>query len=93
MYPRAILFDLDNTLTNRALSILRYAKVFLTDFGHEIKLVALEDIGKLILREDNGGYLSPESKFTFIRQAVGQTLAHDLPWLTPKAPCLNLARK
>ncbi|MNE30073.1 hypothetical protein D3C76_864180 [compost metagenome] len=77
MYPRAILFDLDNTLTNRALSILRYAKVFLTDFGHGIKLVALEDIGKLILREGNGGYLSPESKFTSIRQAVGQTLAHE----------------
>ncbi|PHN25163.1 HAD family hydrolase [Pseudomonas sp. ICMP 561] len=86
MYPRAILFDLDNTLTNRAFSILRYAKVFLTDFGHQMKFVTLDDIGKLILREDNGGYLSPESKFTSIREAVGQTLAHDLPWLAPKAP-------
>ncbi|MBN4174134.1 hypothetical protein GSU75_01338 [Pseudomonas savastanoi pv. phaseolicola] len=56
MHPRAILFDLDNTLTNRDLSILRYAKVFLTDFSHEMKLVTLDDIGKLILREDNGGY-------------------------------------
>ncbi|EGH17631.1 hypothetical protein Pgy4_32226, partial [Pseudomonas savastanoi pv. glycinea str. race 4] len=38
------------------MSILRYAKVFLTDFSHEMKLVTLDDIGKLILREDNGGY-------------------------------------
>ncbi|WP_236731444.1 HAD family hydrolase [Pseudomonas amygdali] len=68
------------------MSILRYAKVFLTDFSHEMKLVTLDDIGKLILREDNGGYLSPESKFTSIREAVGQTLAHDLPWLAPKVP-------
>lgn len=85
MYPRAILFDLDNTLTHRALSIRRYAEQFMAEFGEHIRPATLDDITQLILQEDSGGYLSPQSAFASIREAVGHILASQLPWRVPQA--------
>ncbi|WP_205858427.1 hypothetical protein [Pseudomonas viridiflava] len=69
MLPKAVLFDLDNTLTNRALSIERYVKCFLKDFGLVVHADS-QAIVRLISRVDNGGYLKAGSAFSSIRQAV-----------------------
>ncbi len=56
MAPKAILFDLDNTLTHRALSIDRYAERFLHEFKTQIAEADIRQISHLIARTDNGGY-------------------------------------
>lgn len=87
MQPKAVLFDLDNTLTHRTLSIERYADRFLQDFGHVVDSHPRR-VSQLIGREDNGGYLQPGSPFSSIRQAVGCTLMQELTWRVPPAPHL-----
>lgn len=37
MSPKAVFFDLDNTLTHRALSIARYAEIFYLAFRNQLK--------------------------------------------------------
>lgn len=86
MAPKAILFDLDNTLTHRALSIDRYAERFLHEFKIEIAEADARQISHLIARIDNGGYLRPESEYSSIREAVGYTLAQELKWTGPVDP-------
>ncbi len=56
MLPKAVLFDLDNTLTNRALSIERYVKCFFKDFGLVVHADS-QAIVRLISQVDNGGYV------------------------------------
>ncbi|MEE4324552.1 hypothetical protein V2J59_02435 [Pseudomonas alliivorans] len=62
--PKAVLFDLDNTLTNRALSIERYVKCFLKDFGLVVDGDS-QKIVRLIGQVDNGGYLKAGSAFLY----------------------------
>lgn len=83
MLPKAILFDLDNTLTHRALSIERYAQRFIADYAHAFRDASLNDTAKLIAAADNGGYLPTQSPYSSIRDAVGHTLAGSLPWDVP----------
>ncbi|WP_122518321.1 HAD family hydrolase [Pseudomonas viridiflava] len=85
MLPKAVLFDLDNTLTNRALSIERYVKCFLKDFGLVVHTDS-QAIVRLISQVDNGGYLKAGSAFSSIRQAVGHILAHELAWRVAQTP-------
>ncbi|MEE3913695.1 HAD family hydrolase [Pseudomonas viridiflava] len=85
MLPKAVLFDLDNTLTNRALSIERYVKCFLKDFGLVVHADS-QAIVRLISQVDNGGYLKAGSAFSSIRQAVGHVLAHELAWRVAQTP-------
>ncbi len=85
MLPKAVLFDLDNTLTNRALSIERYVKCFLKDFGLVVHADS-QAIVRLINQVDNGGYLKAGSAFSSIRQAVGHILAHELAWSVAQTP-------
>lgn len=37
MFPKAVFFDLDNTLTHRALSIARYSEIFHFAFRDHLK--------------------------------------------------------
>ncbi|MBV1810092.1 hypothetical protein [Pseudomonas viridiflava] len=85
MLPKAVLFDLDNTLTNRALSIERYVKCFLKDFGLVVHADS-QAIVRLISEVDNGGYLKAGSVFPSIRKAVGHILAHELAWRVAQTP-------
>lgn len=62
--PQAVLFDLDNTLTNRALSIERYVKCFLKNFGLVVDGDS-QKIVRLIGQVDNGGYLKAGSAFLY----------------------------
>src|ERR1700710_341578 len=83
MLPRAILFDLDNTLVHRAQSIESYAKRFLSDFANHLEHVAHEAVSTTILRQDNGGYLDPGNGFKTIKEAVAFGLFSTLSWRKP----------
>lgn len=54
MRPKAVLFDLDNTLTHRVLSIERYAESFLREFGAQVD-GDFKTVCRLINQVDNGG--------------------------------------
>ncbi|AXU98015.1 hydrolase (plasmid) [Erwinia persicina] len=81
MFPKAVFFDLDNTLTHRALSIARYSERFHFAFRDHLKEKNAGNINAIIIREDNGGYLPKNSPFSSIREAVSQSLALELKWI------------
>lgn len=86
MCPKAVFFDLDNTLTHRALTIARYSAVFHSAFRKQLIEKNADDIESIIAREDSGGYLPQNSPFSSIRDAVSQTLASKLRWIEPQEP-------
>ncbi|MEZ2294894.1 HAD family hydrolase [Variovorax sp. RCC_210] len=77
MNPRAVLFDLDNTLTHRARSIASYARQFAADCAGALDVeTSGELVASIIAREDCGGYLPPGSRFASIQEAIGFALAN-----------------
>ena len=54
--PQAILFDLDETLTDRMPSIVRYAERFQRDFTAHLAPTAVSSIVAAILAADVRGY-------------------------------------
>jgi putative hydrolase of the HAD superfamily len=56
MSPRAILFDLDNTLTPRPASIARFAEIFASDFAALLEPMSLEELLASLIEHDHGGY-------------------------------------
>lgn len=84
--PKAVLFDLDNTLTHRGLSIECYAQRFLCEFNDALRDHQPHQVIRLIKNTDNGGYLPTGSVFSSIREAIGTTLSRHLPWQSPKTP-------
>src|SRR5580658_3785668 len=58
--PRAVIFDLDETLTDRALSIERFAPQFAAKFRSELGAVELGEIVRCIRAADGNGYASRE---------------------------------
>lgn len=84
--PKAVLFDLDNTLTHRGLSIERYAQLFLSQFNDALRRHDPQQVLQLLKDTDNGGYLASSSEFSSIRDAIGQTLSRHLAWRSAKAP-------
>lgn len=77
---KAVLFDLDNTLTHRAQSIERYASVFMRHFRDDMEAVDIATVIKLLQEQDNGGYLAAGSPYATIQEAVANTVAEQLPW-------------
>lgn len=77
---QGVLFDLDNTLTHRGLSIASYARRFAQDFA--VRLEDADDalIGRLVEERDNGGYGVEGSPFPTVRDDVSATLAARLRW-------------
>lgn len=53
---RAVLFDLDNTLTARRASVERYAQLFREDFADRLLPVELEALQAALVAIDMGGY-------------------------------------
>lgn len=86
MIPRAVLFDLDNTLVHRAQSITSYAHKFVADFNDRLDQVSESLVSTTILQQDNGGYLAANSAFKSIQDAVSYTLSSRLAWRTPATP-------
>jgi putative hydrolase of the HAD superfamily len=58
--PRAVLFDLDDTLTDRSRSIERLAPEFLQRFGDDLESREVAEIRHYIHAGDGGGYASRE---------------------------------
>ncbi|MFN3766894.1 MAG: HAD family hydrolase [Ectopseudomonas guguanensis] len=84
MPAKAVLFDLDNTLTHRAQSIERYAQRFLSDYADVLRRdTSPKEIAAIIAAVDNGGYLPAESPYASIRDAVGWALVEALQWRSP----------
>ena len=81
--PRAILFDLDDTLTDRAGSIDRVAGRFQERFGRQLSTLAMPDLVAAIRQADGGGYRP--------RMELATTLAATLPWTVPVDPQAILA--
>ena len=80
MTPQGILFDLDNTLAHRDLSIASYARRFARDFGDRLSEVNADAIAALIVERDNGGYGLASSPFPTVRDDVAHALATRLCW-------------
>lgn len=70
--PRAVLFDLDDTLTDRRLSIERFATVFHEAFGDALADTTDAALAVEIRRADGKGYRA--------RPDVAADLAVSLPW-------------
>lgn len=68
----AILFDLDDTLTDRARSVEAYAAHFVRDFGPAMRGLAVAGVAGAIRDADGGGYRSKEE--------VADRLRAALPW-------------
>jgi len=81
MTVAAVLCDLDNTLTDRAASIHRFAQRFLADFGEALHPDATYDqVHEVIGKGDGGGYLPKETMF--------QEICTDLRWTTEPSPAI-----
>jgi putative hydrolase of the HAD superfamily len=68
----AVLFDLDDTLTDRARSIERLAGKFLEQFGADLGGCGIEGVIRGIRGGDGGGYAP--------REELGAHLQSTLPW-------------
>lgn len=80
MKPLAVLFDLDNTLAHRDLSIASYARRFVADFADRLPGATSDAVTALIVERDGGGYGVPGSPFPTVRDDVAHALATRLPW-------------
>lgn len=90
MYPQAVLFGLDNTLTHRQRSIEAYAALFARHYEAHLGINALHLISSVISAQDNGGYLAVDSAQATIKDAVAAGLRGELDWLT-SVPAAELA--
>jgi putative hydrolase of the HAD superfamily len=72
MPVQAILFDLDNTLTDRRGSIANYARQFASDFADQLEPIAPDELERIMQLGDGGGYRPKADMFA--------ELAVVLPW-------------
>lgn len=91
MSINAVLFDLDNTLTHRDLSVEAYSQYLLKAYSSNLEVndqLQLNKTTEIIRRIDNGGY--PKKEYLThpsIAASVGHALIQELAWL--KAPDLE----
>jgi putative hydrolase of the HAD superfamily len=72
--PHAILFDLDETLTDRTRSIFRYAERLRCDFADQLASTAVSAIADALLRANVRGYRP--------REETVRAFSQRLPWRT-----------
>lgn len=60
MAPRAILFDLDETLTDRSQSLMKYSYAFMESFRNYLSNISPEEVYQLLKTADGNGYRSRE---------------------------------
>jgi len=53
---RAVLFDLDETLSDRRLSLTRFAHAFRDEFASDLDDVGVEVVHQTLQQADGGGY-------------------------------------
>jgi putative hydrolase of the HAD superfamily len=80
--PKAILFDLDETLTDRTQSVMHYAERFQRDFTAHLASTAVSMIAAAVLTTNVRGYHPGEELL--------QDFSQRLPWRTvPEVSCLR----
>jgi putative hydrolase of the HAD superfamily len=72
--PQAMLFDLDETLTDRTQSIVHYAERFQCDFADHLASTAVSTIAAALLAADVRGYRP--------REEILRDFSRRLPWRT-----------
>lgn len=81
MTIRAVLFDLDNTLTHRDQSILAYSQYLAETYQHQLQSEQITQIQAIIRRIDNGGYPKKELlTHPSIAASVAHALLQELKW-------------
>jgi putative hydrolase of the HAD superfamily len=75
MPPAAVLFDLDDTLADRAAALRRYARFFAEDFGAQLLPGLTKTLHATLIEIDDFG-----------SRAQAEALCAALPWRTPVAP-------
>lgn len=76
--PRAILFDLDETLTDRGQSILRYAKRFRRDFSDEQTSAQLSTVAEALRSANIRGYKPRDEILKDLSQRLSWRAAPDV---------------
>ena len=81
MTIRAVLFDLDNTLTHRDQSILAYSQHLANAYQQQLQQAEISQIQSIIRRIDNGGYPKKELlTHPSIAASVAYALQQELTW-------------
>ena len=81
MTIRAVLFDLDNTLTHRDQSILAYSQHLANTYQQQLQQAEISQIQSIIRRIDNGGYPKKELlTHPSIAASVAYALQQELNW-------------
>ncbi|CAM3518306.1 HAD family hydrolase [Parendozoicomonas haliclonae] len=80
---KAIIFDLDNTLTHRNKSIEQYAEAFVEDFQAQLTSISKEEIAALIKGIDNNGYGNPTNTHSSQKMSIAYALSQLPQWQTP----------
>ncbi|MDK1682740.1 HAD family hydrolase [Acinetobacter terrestris] len=81
MTIRAVLFDLDNTLTHRDQSILAYSQHLANAYQQQLQQAEISQIQSIIRRIDNGGYPKKERlTHPSIAASVAYALQQELNW-------------
>lgn len=84
MSIQAIIFDLDNTLTHRDLSVQRYSHYLADHFSSDLAVIDVNKIINIVRRIDCGGYPQKELlTHPSIGASVAYALLHELQWLNP----------
>lgn len=68
--PKAILFDLDNTLTNRRASVTAFARQFYVYFRSRHQMKQVEDLEPIIHLADGGGYRPLDERWRLLQDAI-----------------------
>lgn len=90
--PTAILFDLDNTLTNRRASVTKFARQFHIDFRQKHQMRRSEDMVPIIQNADGGGYRPLDERWRGLQKWIpwkDKPTAEELRdyWYTALGPC------
>ncbi|OTG68379.1 hydrolase [Acinetobacter sp. ANC 4470] len=81
MTIRAVLFDLDNTLTHRDQSIVAYSQHLADHYQHQLQHSDINQIQSIIRRIDHGGYPKKEDlTHPSIAASVAYALQQELQW-------------
>lgn len=68
--PQAILFDLDNTLTNRRASVTAFARQFYVYFRSRHQMTQIEELEPIIHHADGGGYRPLDERWRLLQDAI-----------------------
>jgi putative hydrolase of the HAD superfamily len=84
MNIRAILFDLDNTLTHRDLTVQAYSRYLAVHYSSALQQVDVVKMTDIVRRIDNGGYPKKEMlTHGSIGASAAYALLQELSWLNP----------